>query len=284
MAILVDYSQVFISNLMQQPGIRDGVEEDLVRHMVLNSLRSYRKKFKEDYGELIICCDNKKYWRKDIFPYYKSHRKANRKQSDFDWNEIFTCLNKVKAELIDNFPYLVFEVENVEADDIIAVYCMEYDGSKLILSGDKDFVQLQSFKDYPTEVHQYNPMKKAFIYEKHPEKYLRQHIMRGDRGDGIPNFLSDDDCFVNGGRQKPLRSGQLEKWSEIEDPAVFCDQEMLRGYRRNEMLVDLTKIPDEIKNKIIQVVDETKEIDRSKIFPYFVQHKLKNLTEYIHEF
>ena len=283
MSILVDYSQVFISNLMQQPGIREGVEEDLVRHMVLNSLRSYRNKFSEEYGELIICCDNKKYWRKDIFPYYKSHRKANRKQSEFDWNDIFACLNKVKAELVECFPYRVFEVDNVEADDIIAVYCTEYSGSKLILSGDKDFVQLQSI-GYPSEVHQYNPLRKAFVYEKHPEKYLRQHIMKGDRGDGIPNFMSQDDCFVNGGRQKPLRSSQLEKWSEIEDPSIFCDQEMLRGYKRNEMLVDLTKIPDEIKNRIIHVMEEIEETDRSKIFPYFVEHKLKNLTEYIHEF
>ena len=170
MSILVDYSQVFISNLMQQPGIREGVEEDLVRHMVLNSLRSYRNKFSEEYGELIICCDNKKYWRKDIFPYYKSHRKANRKQSEFDWNEIFACLNKVKAELVDHFPYRVLEVENVEADDIIAIYCMTYAESNLILSGDKDFVQLQAIKD-PSAVHQYNPLKKAFVYEKHPEKY-----------------------------------------------------------------------------------------------------------------
>ena len=104
MPILVDYSQVFISNLMQQPGIKEGVEESLVRHMVLNSLRSYRNKFSGDYGELIICCDNKKYWRKDIFPYYKSHRKSSRKKSEFDWNEIFTCLNKIKAELIEKFP------------------------------------------------------------------------------------------------------------------------------------------------------------------------------------
>ena len=268
---------------MQQPGIRDGVEEDLVRHMVLNTLRSYRKKFNDNYGELIICCDNRKYWRKDVFPYYKSHRKATRKKSDFDWNGIFNCLNMVKVELNDNFPYRVLEVENVEADDIIAVYCTTYSGSNLILSGDKDFVQLQ-VDDGISVVHQYSPMKKAFIQEKNPERFLREHIMRGDKGDGIPNFLSDDDCFVNGGRQKPLRSGQLEKWAEIEDPEIFCNQEMLRGYKRNELLVDLTKIPDDIKQKIIQEMEKTEEMDRSKLFPYFVRHKLKNLTEYIHEF
>ena len=283
MPILVDYSQVFIANLMQQPGIRDGVEEDLVRHMVLNSLRSYRNKFADEYGELIICCDNKKYWRKDLFPFYKSHRKRNRKQSEFDWNEIFSCLNKIKAELVEYFPYRVLEVENVEADDIIAVYCLEYTGTKLILSGDKYFVQLQ-ITNGTSAVHQYNPTSKAFVYEKFPEKYLRQHIMRGDRGDGIPNFISHDDCFVNGGRQKPLRSSLLEKWSEIEDPEIFCDHDMLRGYRRNEMLVDLSKIPDEIKNRIVSVMEETEEMDRSKIFSYFVEHRLKNLTEYIHEF
>ena len=199
---------------------------------------------------------------------------------DVSW---WTNTKKPQFRTVEVIGYKVLEVDNVEADDIIAVYCTTYADPKLILSGDKDFVQLQSIK-HPAEVRQYNPMKRAYINEKHPEKYLRQHIMRGDRGDGIPNFLSEDDCFVNGGRQKPLRSGQLEKWAEIEDPEVFCDHEMLRGYKRNEMLVDLMKIPDEIKTKIIRVVDETQEIDRSKIFPYFIQHKLKNLTEYIHEF
>ena len=283
MSILVDYSQVFIANLMQQPGIRQGVEEDLVRHMVLNSLRSYRNKFKDEYGELVICCDNKSYWRKDIFPFYKSHRKASRKKSDFDWNSIFSCLNKIKAELRNFFPYRVIEVERVEAYDIIAIYCIEVAGNNLILSGDKDFVQLQTSNSFST-VQQYSPLKKAFITEKDPKKYLREHIMRGDKGDGIPNFLSGDDCFVNGVRQKPLRSGQLEKWSEMENPEVFCDQEMLRGYKRNEMLVDLTKIPDEIKQKIKYTIQETEEMDRSKLFSYFIEHKLKNLTEYIHEF
>ena len=282
MPILVDYSQVFIANLMQQPGInKTGVNENLVRHMVLNTLRSYRNKFYNTHGELIICCDNKNYWRKKVFPYYKAHRKKYRKDSDHDWNQIFDCLNKVKAELVQTFPYKVIEIKTAEADDVIAILCKHYnDQPVLILSGDKDFVQLQVYDN----VEQYSPSRKEFLKEENPKKFLREHIMKGDRGDGIPNFMSKDDCFVNGSRQKPLRASQVEKWAEFEDAEVFCNHEMLRGYRRNELLVDLNNIPDAIQEKILDDTMVEKEVDRSQLLPYFIEHNLKNLTEYIQDF
>ena len=68
MAVLVDLNQVLISNLMQQinSNPKIALDENLIRHMVLNSLRSYTKQFKDKYGDIIICCDSKKYWRRDV--------------------------------------------------------------------------------------------------------------------------------------------------------------------------------------------------------------------------
>jgi hypothetical protein len=280
MPTLVDYNQVFISNLVQQPGVRKGgVNEGLVRHMVLNSLRSYRRKFFTDYGELVIACDNRNYWRKSLFPYYKAHRKKNREDSGFDWNEIFRCLNEIKAELKSVFPYKVLECKTAEADDVIATVCKIEHEPILILSGDKDFVQLQS---YP-HVKQYSPIQKKFLNDPSPNKFLKAQIMRGDRGDGIPNFLSKDDVFVNGGRQAPLSKKKIELWLE-QDPEMFCDYEMLRGYKRNRLLIDLNLIPESLENEITMNYHEYECNDRSGLLNYFIHKRLKNLTENIEEF
>lgn len=286
--ILVDLNQVMISNLMMQMGSKKAsVEEDLVRHMVLNSLRLYRKKFGEKYGELVICCDDKNYWRRDFFPYYKAHRKKDRAESGLDWHMIFEVLNGIRDDLKEKFPYKVIQVDRAEADDVIASLCHEYgdlgvtNGSApiLILSSDKDFVQLQKYAN----VEQYSPMQKKFINCSNPARYIHEHILRGDRGDGVPNFLSADDVFVIGKRQKPLSTKKIDAWNGMS-PKDFCSDEMLRGYKRNQQLVDLDFVPDHIQERVIDIFDNYKLNGRDKMFNYFVQKRLKNLMEVIQEF
>jgi hypothetical protein len=285
--ILVDLNQVMISNLMMQIRNANEVDENLIRHMVLNSLRMYNVKFKEEYGEMVICADDKKYWRRELFPYYKASRKKAREESPLDWNLIFESLNKIRDELKETFPYKVLQIEHAEADDIIATLCHEYgvylNASEqekiLILSSDKDFLQLQKF----VNVYQYSPMQKKFLKESNPERFLREHIMKGDKGDGIPNFLSPDDIFVSDGRQKPVTEKKLNTWV-VQDPESFCDEVMLRNYRRNEMLIDLSKIPEDYKQKILESFRNAVSNGREKIFNYFVKHRMKMLMEHIQEF
>ena len=286
MPILVDFNQVFISAMMQQPSLhQSGVNEEVVRHMVLNMLRSYRSKYKVQYGELILCCDNRKNWRKNFFPYYKAHRKKIREDSEHDWNAIFQCLNQVKTELVDNFPYKVLEVDRAEADDIIGILCRYIsDVPILILSGDKDFMQLQS----NSNVKQYSPIQKRFLKTDNPKKFLQEHIMRGDKGDGVPNFLSADDTFVNNGeRQKPISKRNIAEWVKHDNPEIFCDYKMLRGYKRNQQLVDLSFVPNELQDEIRECYDNyTDEGDekRKYLIGYFMEKRLKNLMEHLDEF
>ena len=291
--ILVDMNQVMISNLMAQIGSHHNVEvqEDLVRHMVLNSLRGYRNKFSSDYGELVICCDDKNYWRKRIFPYYKANRKKYRAQSELDWSSIFNCLNAIRDELKEHFPYKVLQVDTCEADDIIATICHQegshlLNGSEmiLILSGDKDFIQLHEYEN----VVQYDPVRKRWIKHDNPGKYLMEHITKGDRGDGVPNILSKDDCFING-RQKPLRSKFLNTIVEMkiddvehsfEDRLQYCKA----NWNRNRRLVDLSLVPEDIKETIKQEYNIPPINHRAGLFNYFVEKKLKNLIENIGDF
>lgn len=287
--ILVDLNQVMISNLMMQIGGKNvTIEEDLVRHMVLNSLRMYKKKFGNKYGELVICCDDKNYWRRDIFPYYKMNRKKDREASDLDWNTIFTVLNNIRDELVNTFPYKVIRIERSEADDIIASLCHEYGqlGVKsesaepiLILSSDKDFVQLQKYAN----VEQFSPMQKKFVNCNNPARFIQEHILRGDRGDGVPNFLTKDDVFINGGRQKPLSSKKIDAWNGLE-PEQFCNNDMLRNYKRNQQIIDLDYVPEHIQREVIERYQNYKSNGREKLFPYFINKKLKNLMDVIHEF
>ena len=280
--IIVDLNQVMISTLMMQIGNHKNIklEEDLVRHMVLNSLRAHKVKFSAEYGEMVIACDDKNYWRKQVYPYYKANRKKEREASELDWNTLFESLNNIRQELKDYFPYKVIQVEHAEADDIIAVLVKEYNhlGKLLILSGDKDFGQLQK---YPN-VTQYSPVLKKYISCTNPDLFLKEHILKGDSSDGIPNFLSEDNVFVMGIRQSPVTSKRLAGWI-LQEPEQFCNEAMLRNYKRNQKLIDLEFVPDDIKTQTLEQYN-TQIKDRSKLFNYFIQYQLKNLMEHINEF
>ena len=282
--ILVDLNQVLLAGLMAQISSQKGVklEEHLIRHLVLNILRMHLKTFRNEYGEVVLCCDNRKYWRKEFFPHYKASRKKTREKSALDWHLIFELLNKFKLELKENFPYKVIEVEGAEADDIIGTLVPRHAAHEkiLILSSDGDFLQLQR---WGTNVKQYNPAMKKFLKSSDPARELKEKIIRGDKGDGIPNIYSPGDCFVRDLRQKPITKGILEKLLE-KNYNDWEDETAKIGFSRNQTLIDLTCIPGEIKDKIINTYEETKPAPKQKMLNYFIEHKLRNLMDVIGEF
>jgi len=282
--IIIDLSQVMIATLMAQLGNHTNaeVDENLLRHMVLNSIRANKVKFSPEYGEFVIAADGKMSWRKEFFPYYKANRKRDRDASELNWNLIFESLNKIRDELKTYFPYRVIHLDGTEADDVIAILVKNRTNGMektLVLSGDKDFQQLQRYAN----VKQYSPVLKKFITCKNPEAFLKEHIIRGDVGDGIPNFLSSDDSLVAGTRQKPISSKKLESWLSA-DPAEFCTESMLRGFKRNQQLVDFDFIPKEIERAILDEYAAQADKGRGQLFNYFVTNKLKGLTEAINDF
>jgi len=278
--ILVDLNQVLISNFMVQtrgaPDVKPNKE--MIRHMVVNSLRGFNVKFKNKYGNMILCADAGNPWRRDAFPNYKYSRRKGRDDSAFDWENIFNIITEIKNEIRDNFPYAVMYVERCEADDIIATLVKYYHQSEpiMIVSGDKDFIQLQRFNN----VEQYAPIQKKFLGEDIvPEQFLMEHIIKGDRSDGIPNILSADDCFVTGEKQKPITKKRLEEFSSGQ-----MDAETKTNFERNKKLVDLMQIPGLLENEIINSYRNYKFNDRSKLLTYFIENKLKSLMENIGDF
>jgi hypothetical protein len=282
--ILVDLNQVLLAGLMAQISNQKGVklEESLIRHMVLNILRMHLRTFRGEYGEVILCCDNRKYWRKEFFPHYKAGRKKSREKSALDWHLIFDMLAKFKAELKDNFPYKVIDVEGAEADDVIGTLVPLYAAHEkvLILSSDGDFLQLQR---YGSNVKQYNPALKKYLKSEDPARELKEKIIRGDKGDGIPNIFSPGDCFVRDLRQKPITKGIMDKL--LSGPNTEWSDELAKiGFSRNQTLIDLTFIPEDIKTKIINTYEDIKPASKQKMLNYFMEHKLKNLMDVIEEF
>jgi len=248
--------------------------------MVLNSLRAHKKRFR-DYGEMIIACDSGNVWRREVFPNYKAGRKTTREKSGHDWTTIFEIMSKIKNELKEHMPYKVIEIDTAEADDIIAALVKKSyytNQNVLILSGDKDFIQLHN-----NRVKQYNPVLSKFVGQgETPSIYIKEHILKGDRSDGIPNVLSDDDVFVEGRRQRPLTKKKIASW--VDEMVMTFTEEEQKNYDRNRKLIDLSLIPPELEAKIYNEFDEVKVAHRSKILNYFITRKLKTLIEVIDEF
>ena len=286
MAILVDFNQVILASLFASIGNHHNVDidENLIRHMFLNSIRSNRKKFTEEYGEIVICADGKNTWRREAYPYYKANRKKSRDESELDWNQLFGIMNTIRDELKEFFPYKVIHIEHCEADDIIGTVIHDHGsdlniGSEkfLVLSGDKDYIQLQTY----VNVDQYDPVRKRWIRNDKPEQYLTEHVLKGDAGDGVPNILSPDNCLAVGERQKPMTKKRIEMYSKGTDE---MDEETLRRYHRNKMMIDLSQIPDKYKNQIREEYSQEKDVGRQQLFNFFVQKKLKNLITDIQDF
>jgi len=251
--------------------------------LILNNIRLYRNKFKETYGEIVICGDGRKNWRKDVFPNYKFKRAENRDKSNVDWNEVFRITNLVFDELSENFPYKTLLVEKCEADDIIATLVEktqefgEYE-KVMIVSSDKDFAQLQKYEN----VYQYSPMKKGLVVEKNPRKQLLELILKGDQSDGIPNVLSPDNSFVEGIRQTPLRQTAIEKLTEDLNS---MGEAVYRNYCRNKKLIDLSEAPDFVKSEILNTFEEQDRwSNRSKVFPFLVEKRCRMLIEDVEDF
>jgi hypothetical protein len=303
--IVIDFSQVAISNLHQQlkqskkdparivqrrwlaeQGEDD--EEDngevnpaMLRHMILNSIRRINKGFRKRFGRIVLATDNSNYWRKSAFQFYKAHRKKDRDDSGIDWPLVFSILNDLREELKANFPYKVMDVSGAEADDVIGVIAKNFheDEKILIVSGDKDFMQLQK---YPN-VHQYGPVQDKLLIPDDPQKFLFEHILHGDKGDGVPNFLSADDSLVMGVRQSSIYQAKIDTWYG-NPPETFCDERMLANYYRNKKLVDLSEIPSEIEAAILEEFDQPVVGSSDMIYSYLVRNRMKNLLGSIREF
>ena len=282
--IIVDYSGIALASII----INKTNDEQMIRHMILNSLRMYHKRYKDEYGEMVLAVDAANNWRRSVFPQYKASRKKNRQESTFDWNEAFRLLNLVREEIAENFPYKVIKVDKCEADDVIGTLVVkkstiQFNTEKImIVSSDRDFLQLQRFPN----VKQFSPLLKKELKENNARYYLFNHIIRGDKGDGVPNILSNDDTFVEGFRQTPMSQKKVDGIIEdLEQGELLYAASWYRNYLRNERLIALSETPEELKTEIINTYEKQDPWpNKGKVLPYLIAKRCNNLIESVQEF
>jgi hypothetical protein len=289
--ILIDYSQVSLANILSfKKELMSGdakATTDLIRHATLSTLKSYKKKYGKDYGDIVVCCDGRNYWRRAYFEHYKASRKKNREASDLDWKMIFDTLGKIREEIKETFPYKVLHLDQCEADDIIAVLAKQtqefgFSEDVMIVSSDKDFKQLHKFKN----VKQYSPLLRKMVTAKQSEIHgnMVEHIVKGDSGDGIPNILSKDDCFVTGTRQTPVSAKRLTEFMERGVDACRNDDEK-RNWDRNQVLVNFERIPEDIQKTILDnYLNSKPKGDKMAIMNYLIANRCRLLLDEIEEF
>lgn len=296
--IILDYSQVALSNIFQfQKDLKkNNVNPEavnIIRHAILTGLKFYKKKYGREYGDIVLACDGKQYWRKGVFPFYKANRKTARDKSDLDWKLIFDTISQIRDDLATHFPYKVVHIDTAEADDVIATLCkwtqtndmidrgiFEEKQPVMIISSDGDFMQLHKYDN----VKQWSPIQKKMVRALDPAAYLAAHIAKaGD--DGIPNVLSQDDVFVlEGVRQKKMTSARLQEFITLGRGACKTETEQ-RNWDRNNQLINLDNIPDEIQSQIIDTYTGTKpKGDKMSIYQYLVQNRCRLLLDQIEEF
>lgn len=271
---------------------------DIMRHTVLNTLRSYKVKYGKEYGDLVLAIDGRHYWRKDIFQYYKAGRKEGREASDIDWKSIFDISAQLRDEFAEVFPYKFVKENSAEADDVIGVLTKYLQSEELvessfssdpqdilIISSDHDYKQLHKYKG----VRQWCPRLKKFVTkaEKH---FLLLKILTGDPGDGIPNVRSPDNILtIEGSRQAPITAAIKQKACDQVDAGgkvTFPDALTQTRFRRNQILIDFDEIPVDVSTKIMDsyVSQKDKVMNRGNIFNYLVKNRCTRLLTDIQGF
>lgn len=285
MIALLDFSQVVISSAIEYHSqTKEAINLPLLRHITLNNILSYRKKFKLSVENLIICADGRDYWRKGVFPLYKQNRKKDHDKSVFNWDKFFEDFNQIKTEIKTELPFNVVEVYGCEADDVIAVISKQqcpHQSKIIIISSDKDLIQIQ--ENICSKAEQWSPFHKKLITPKTNSYSLFEHVIRGDAGDGVPNILSDDDVFMDDKkRSKPIRATNIMQWEQkggMQYPESFCTTaEMLEKFNRNLNLIDLRQIPECYVEKIVETFLSYQK-PPVNVFGYLTKHKLKKILE-----
>jgi len=292
--ILVDYSAVSIAAMMailNNPSSKEECTEMFCYHVILNSIRATNMKFRKEYGQMYIICDARKNWRREYFEQYKANRAKGRKESKFDFELIFHCLDTVKAALNESFPYHVMEMEGLEADDIIGILAQITSEQTIIISNDKDFQQLHN-----ENVCQYRPHNKKVVRNPDPKAFLIEHIVRGDKDDGVPNILSVDTVFVDDNRQKPVTQKRYaDLYHAVECildgeasvvPVSDDDKTFMDNFHRNNTMINLLMIPTKYREKVIEDFNNlgpavTKKKD---IIAFFNENRMRMLAGKVNDF
>jgi hypothetical protein len=256
-----------------------GIDHNAAKSVLINTLLSYKRKFKNISTEMVICCDDKENWRKDIFPQYKANRAKARSKSTIMWKEMYELFDIIRSDVTQYFPWKILRLPRCEADDIIGTLAISYQQPIIVVSSDKDFGQLLKYSN----VSLWSPYTGNYVKIANPKNATLEHVLRGDADDGVPNVLSPDTVFITEGvRQTPLTQKRIVECLE-QIANGTADEDLRKRYKRNQEMIEFEKIPKYIQESILNAYQGYK-MPKNDIFNYLVQNQLVNLLPYVNEF
>lgn len=256
----------------------DGSHVGGVYHFI-NTLRRFLEEYDLDKVVVFWDGDSNSSARKTIYPQYKANRRLN--MNELKYESYVDQKIRVKQYLEEVFVRQV-EIDNNEADDLIAYYCqLANDETIIIFSADKDLTQLIS-----PNVSIYSPVHKTTYkfgdrikfkdIEVPHQNVLVCKVFMGDKSDNIDGIQSlGEKTFV---KLFPIVSERSCTIEEIMDNARNIPQEkpikvltnILTGktksgilgeqyYQINQMIVNLNNplITDDGKELVESIYSET---------------------------
>lgn len=308
--ILFDFSQIIHNNLysFKEQMIAEGLETTFgfLKHRTISMILSISNKYRDE-REIVLCADDRNTWRKDVHPYYKGRRKLRRKTDSFPWDEFYEHLNKFEEELKENFPFNFIKINKAEGDDVIGSLVYYINKTKpsekiIIVSNDKDFKQLH----FSSMIKQYDPKEKVEINTLNPKNELMWLILNGDSNDDVLNVKTTDaDTLVNPDKRQITMWKEEKVWQHICNNTVMDEllvdvkdsktkkikvsrEQLLENFKRNQKLVDLSKVPVDIQKEIIYKYEENKEripeMSKMNLMQFFIKNRMVVLSDKINDF
>lgn len=200
-------------------------------------------------------------FRKIKCPEYKAQRKLVKKSYDVG-KIIEYVLNNLfdELDLDGNFGYNIVRVKGAEGDDIIASAIKNLNdySLKIIISADKDFLQLNDVKQYNLmgdEVIRHLHSKKYEGVEIDPKTYLLMKILIGDGADNIPSIAKG---------VGEVKAYKLANDKDTLKTLLKESQSAAKQFTENRFLIDFNRIPKDLESTIVDTIKEALDKDALK--------------------
>jgi hypothetical protein len=269
-------------------------------HVALYSANKLFKQYKPD--RVVFAFEGGNNWRKEYTKNAISGvgYKANRVQ-DKSMEHLFELIKDFKDVMANYTSNVVLAVPGLEGDDVIGGYVQTYaspNDTIYVVSADRDFIQLLKYPntylvDPNTGKFRNQPGDKDYCEDIDYFMFLK--CVRGDGGDNVPSAFPrvreskiraayEDsyhrENFMNTTWEKPC----------IDENGNPYKQTMRVGdlFVENQMLMDLSKQPTEIREYMLEQVKATVEnpgkYNNFRMLQFLGKHKLNQILNKLNDF
>lgn len=269
--LIVDLSNLaWISRYSLVKG-NDTLTTELIFSGILNIMKLCGGKYKAN--GVLVACDSQNNWRKDIYPQYKGNRD---KEKDQYYPNVIEAI-KLTEEFLNTCTSIpAIYVPRAEADDIIAISSKRSSIDTVIVSSDKDFIQLLDDK-----TRLYSPTLKNERTTTNKDFDLFEKCIRGDRGDNILSAYP----YVKKKKLEFAWNDKLMMANLMEEKRKVDGKKVGDCFEFNKKLIDFNAIPQDIQNMIVSRLDDLSDpssfgkYSHLKILQFLGKNSLKKIAK-----